>query len=209
MPTADHSATEMMVVRHVTTPTIYDCRVLEPEGDPWRLHEALAGDVAAWTDLVDEFGDTIWHWARGQGLSRDDAEDVVQTVWYLLKDKGHGIHDPARLPGWLATTTRRTAQSLITSRHTRERVALTADLASVEVEADDPGIEDLAVSLDMETRLLAAFGSLRARCQELLALLWSDKLSYSEISTILDMPIGSIGPTRERCLNQLRRRAAL
>lgn len=174
--------------------------------DPWRLREALNGDTVAWTKIVDDFSGTMWYWARSQGLNHDDAEDVCQDVWYLLRDKGHTISDPRALPGWLATTTRRQAITA-SKRASRATTTLTEDRLE-QITTNDAAPDDIAIAVDHNERLSAAFQRLRERCQELLSLLWAD-VAYLDIAEILDMAIGSIGETRRRCLEQLRVEAGL
>ncbi len=172
--------------------------------DPFRLGEALAGDDAAWGHIVESFSQNLWHWARSQGLSRSDAEDVAQTVWYRLKDRGHTIRDPRTLPGWLATTTRREA------RRVREHRAVPVHQEVFDrIESPRADAADVASSADLSRRLAAAYTSLRPACRELLALCWDDRLSYADIAQMLEKPIGSIGPTRQRCLDDLRQEAGV
>ncbi len=181
----------------------YDAGAMHDPVDPWSLQAALDGDAEAWARLVDEFGDTIWHWARSQGLGREDAEDVAQTVWYLLKDKGRSIEDPRRLPGWLATTTRRYAQT-VSKRRIRDSPEAAGDMAERGLPEVDAGPADSVVASDLQRRLREGYDTLRPRCRELLSLLWSD-VPYAEVAETLGMAIGSIGETRRRCLDELRR----
>ena len=182
--------------------------------DPWRLRDALDGDAVAWAGLVDEFGGVMWHWARSAGLDRGDAEDVVQNVWFRLADRGHAIDDPRRLPGWLATTTRREAQS---RRRRLRRVSpiddLDHDYESAFRGEDTPGVrqdpEGAAVTSDLRRRLADAYWTLNARCRELLTLVWDPTLSYAAMAEAMDTTVGAIGPMRLRCLERLRIAAAL
>ena len=174
--------------------------------DPWRLRAALDGDADAWAKIIDDFSGTMWYWARSQGLNAEDAEDVCQDVWFLLRDKGRGISDPRALPGWLATTTRRQAITA-SKRAARTSTTLTDDRLE-SVTSTDAAPDQLAIVSDHNERLAAAFETLRERCKELLSLLWAD-VAYQEIAELLDMAIGSIGETRRRCLDQLRVEAGL
>lgn len=177
--------------------------------DPWRLRDALAGDVEAWTAIVDEFSPTMWHWARTAGLERQDAEDVVQNVWYRLADRGHAIDEPARLAGWLATTTKRAAWD-VHRRSSRRRESLgPSDVTEWQLPDVSAGPAAEVLADDLSERLVAAFGTLREKCRDLLSLLWAPDVTYDEISRTLDMAVGSIGPTRSRCLEQLRRAAGV
>lgn len=177
-----------------------------PEDDPWRLGEALRGDEASWRRIIDEFSVTIWHWARSYGLSREEAEDVSQNVWYKLKDKGSSIQDPARLPGWLATTTRR--EALTTIRRRKRQLADGEDVIE-ELHDPQPSAGEVVEAGDLSSRINAAFESLSETCRQLLTLCWSDQLAYEDIARILGRSVGYIGPTRQRCLRQLRIAAGL
>lgn len=177
----------------------------------WRLHDALAGDEEAWATIVDEFIHQIWHWARSCGLDRTDAEDVAQTVWYKLQDQGHTIVDVARLPGWLATTTRREA---IATKRRNDRILPSQGEApnrdvlwSTAGQLNNP--EGIALVDETRQQLAEAYTQLSDQCQELLSLCWSGDLEYVEIAEILGRSIGWIGPTRQRCLQSLRRLANL
>jgi RNA polymerase sigma factor (sigma-70 family) len=179
----------------------------EDGADPWRLRAALTDDLEAWTFLVDEFSTTMWHWARSYRLSREDAEDVCQTVWYQLRDKGHTIEDPRKLPGWLATTTRRAALSVARRQQRPVDAALSIDandgaLAERLVTAETSD-EHVTVN-DLHARLVEAFSQLSEKCRELLALMWDPQLSYEDVATTLGVSIGSVGPNRQRCLTRLR-----
>ena len=179
--------------------------------DPFRLGDALAGDEDAWNHLVGEFSASIWRWARGYGLDRDEAADVAQMVWFKLKDRGHTIVDRRRLAGWMATTTKREAISMIRRRNAELRHIDLTDTATLEPMASptsgDPYQE--ARLSELHEALAAAFSKLSDRCRQLLALCWDHMLSYAEIADILDVSVGYIGPTRQRCLQRLRLEAGL
>ena len=182
--------------------------------DPWDLRAALAGDVDAWSRIVDEFNGVMWHWARSQGLGRADAEDAVQNVWYRLADRGSAIDDPRKLPGWLATTTRREAQR----RRRRLRRATPVDDVGDDYRSafrgqDGSGLrsdpEQAAEAADVEQRLVDAYWSLKEKCRDLLALVWNPSLSYAAIADALGTTVGAVGPMRLRCLERLRKAAGL
>ena len=182
--------------------------------DPWRLLGALDGDADAWAAIVDEFGGVMWHWARSQGLDRAEAEDVVQTVWFRLADRGDSIDDPRRLPGWLAITTKREAQA---RRRKLKRAAPVDDLEhdyESAFQGDDSSTarhdpEGAAVASDLRRRLAEAFATLNERCRQLLTLVWDPALSYAAIAEALDTTVGAVGPMRLRCLERLRAAAGI
>lgn len=165
--------------------------------------DARRGDQQAWRELVDRFARLVWSVARSHRLDHADAADVCQTTWLRLAEHLHTLRDPARLPGWLATTARRESLRVIAGRR-RE----TPDPMPGEPDPDPAyGPETLVLIDDRDTRLWQAFDSLSERCRQLLKILSSSpEMSYNEVGSVLGIPIGSIGPTRGRCLDILRRR---
>lgn len=164
---------------------------------------ATRGDQQAWRDLVTKYANLVWSVARAHRLERADADDVCQTTWLRLAEHLHTLRDPARLPGWLATTARRESLRVIAGRRREAPGALPED------PDPDPsaGPEALVLIEDRDRRLWSVFSKLSQRCQELLRILaTAPDLSYAEIGYKLDVPIGSIGPTRGRCLEALRRK---
>jgi RNA polymerase sigma factor (sigma-70 family) len=167
------------------------------------LDAAKLGDQSAWEALVGQFNGLVWSIARGYRLDIADAGDAVQMTWLRLVENLTRIRDPERLASWLATTTRRECLQLL-RRSGRERPALEED-ALLEI-ADGAAPVDAALLLDERDRALwRAFMSIGERCQRLLRVLMaSPPPSYQEVSAALDMPVGTIGSARQRCLTQLR-----
>jgi RNA polymerase sigma factor (sigma-70 family) len=165
------------------------------------LEKATAGDAAAWEALVDEFGGMVWGVARSFGLDAAAASDVAQTTWLRLVEHASAIRDPAALPGWLATTARREALRLI-RRSQREVVDDVSPTTAVDPTAD---VDDRMDEDRRRQAVVGAFGQLNDACQQLLRLLSVDPpLPYAVIADMVGRPIGSIGPTRARCLERLR-----
>lgn len=161
-----------------------------------------AGDQAAWDALVDRFSSLLWAIARGHRLDMATAGDVVQTVWLRLVENLDRIREPAALPGWLSITTKRECLRVL-RQSGRAQPTDTDDLVMVEADVD-PVDTGLLVE-ERDQGLWAAFERLGERCRRLLRILMADPApSYEEASEALDMPIGSIGPTRGRCLERLR-----
>jgi len=178
------------------------------------VRAAAANDAAAWTALVEGFSGLIWSVARGYRLSHADAADVFQTTWLRLAEHLSRIQNPDRVGAWLATTARH--ESLRVARGAA-RLVLTADPDMLDPgEADEKSPEQALLdseqaALDdiMAARLWRAFGALSDRCQKLLrVLIATPPPNYADVAAALDMPVGSIGPTRARCLRQLRQRLA-
>lgn len=167
---------------------------------------AAAGDEAAWETLVDRFAPLVWSVTRSFRLDHDTASDVFQEVWARLSTSIGGVREPSRIAGWLSTTARNEAIRVLRKTN-RERPDLTvtdgADALHTDfVSADVSGTVAHADELVAMVRVL---GTLDERCQLLLRLLMAEpKVAYDLISSIMEMPVGSIGPTRARCLAKLR-----
>ena len=162
---------------------------------------AASGEQRAWNSLVGAFGSMIWAIAGAHRLRDADAADVSQATWLALLEHLDELKDPARVGAWLATTARRECLRVLRER---ERRVLFGDDCP-EPESTDPSpAEELLVS-ERDAALWRGFGRLRSSDQALLGLLMADpRPAYEEISAALDMPIGSIGPTRQRALARLR-----
>jgi RNA polymerase sigma factor (sigma-70 family) len=167
---------------------------------------AREGDEGAWNGLVDEFASLVWSIARAHRLSAADAADVSQTCWLKLAEHLNRIRDPERVGAWLAATTRH--ECLRVLRRSQRELPLGDDLP----EPPGPGPPSPVAGLIRDERAAAlwdAFALLPERCQALLRVLMADHPpSYEDVGAALDMPVGSIGPTRARCLERLRRLAA-
>jgi RNA polymerase sigma factor (sigma-70 family) len=163
---------------------------------------ARAGDQAAWCRLVEEFGRLVYAVCRGFRLPSADAADVSQTVWLRLAENLDRIENPSRVGAWLATTTRRECLALLRARARFEPF----DVCQLPIVDVSLGPEDDAIRRESISEVAAAFAQISSRCRDLLRRLVCDPdQSYQQISEALQMPIGSIGPTRLRCLTKLRR----
>lgn len=161
---------------------------------------AAGGQQGAWDTLIDRFGQMVWSVARGFRLDDATAKDVTQTVWLRLIENVDTIKDPERLPGWLATTCRREA---IRVARMHERDIPTE--FEYDVEDPSPSLDDVLVDDEQHRLVVQAFKTLDEVCQQLLRLMTIEPaLSYEEISEATGRPIGSLGPTRARCLVKLR-----
>lgn len=166
---------------------------------------ASDGDEKAWKALVDRYSSLLWGIARGHRLSTAEAADVVQTVWLRLVEHLDRIADPRGLPGWLSTTTRRECQR-VARLAAREQPRLDGQWMEDADTSRPADPEQAALVEDRDAAVWEALDELDPRCRTLLRALSCDPpLSYEEISQVMDFPIGSIGPTRGRCLDKLRR----
>jgi RNA polymerase sigma factor (sigma-70 family) len=169
---------------------------------------AAGGDQGAWNEIVERYAPLVWSICARFRLSNHDSEDVGQNVWLLLVEQIGKLREPAALPGWLATTTQRECLRAVTAARKAERLGTRVDDAPQFV--DGAVIDEEILMAERNASLRAAFAELPPRCQQLLAMLLSDPAhSYAEISAMLNIPPGSIGPQRARCLDRLRRSAAL
>ena len=171
-----------------------------------RVLAAREGDEHAWSQLVDRFAPLVWSIARSFRLDHSSADDVFQEVWTQLSRNVGSIREPSRIAGWLSTTARN--EALRVARR-RERERPDSGLVDVIVDArqlpHDRPIQEASVRAEEARALVVALDSLDDRSQRLLRLLLIEpKLPYEEIAELMDMPIGSIGPTRARCLAKLR-----
>lgn len=162
---------------------------------------AGSGDDLACRDLVDEYIGLMWSIARSYRLREADAADVVQTAWLRLVENIDRIKDPARVGAWLTTTVRREClRALAYSARVSVMEESTLDRA-----AGDPDPLDEIVAQEQSRELRRAIKTLPEAWQRLMNLLLRDpQPSYAEVSAELDMPVGSIGPTRQRCIERLR-----
>lgn len=169
-----------------------------------QVERAAAGDEFAWHALVHRFNGLVWAVTRSHRLSDDDAADVVQTVWMRLFEHLDRLRDPARVGVWLTTTARHECQAL--RRPARLVLVPSGDDLPEPVDEHAPGHDDSLLKRERDAALWESVERLSERDQALLRLLVSDHApSYEEIGASLEMPIGSIGPTRARALERLRR----
>jgi RNA polymerase sigma factor (sigma-70 family) len=169
---------------------------------------ATGGDQDAWNELVERYAPLVYTICTRYRLSTPDIEDVGQNVWLVLVEHLGKLREPAALPGWLATTTARECLRVVTAAHKSERLGTGLDDTVLFV--DDAVIDEEILMAERNAALRAAFAQLPPHCQQLLSMLIGDPpRSYAEIHAELDIPVGSIGPQRARCLERLRRSSAL
>ena len=147
-----------------------------------------AGQSAAMATLVDEVTPLLWHLARQQGLSHQAAEDVVQNTWLKLVEHASSIADPQSVLKWLITTTKRDSWAVV-ARRQRDEPSAYSDVREQEPDATAPSPEDSLLADVDGNHVWQHF---------------ADKPDYATVAQSLGMPVGSIGPTRGRCLAKLR-----
>ena len=166
------------------------------------LEAAKGGSEDALAQITAELSPMLWNVARAAGLAAADAEDVVQTAWERLLYHLADIRVPQALIGWLVVTTKHEAWRIRSSGR-RQRPADQEWLTAI---PDDAAGTEEQILLDEQQRALwRAVGRLSAQCQELLRIVaFIPRPDYQSVSAALGMPVGSIGPTRGRCLDKVR-----
>ena len=183
---------------------------VDPDDTGQLVRGAAGGDEVSWRGLVDRFSGLVWAVARAHRLGDSDAADVYQTTWLRLAEHIRRIDHPDRVGAWLATAARRECLQCLRSAG---RLVPTDDASRLEgppvldnpTEAAILRAEQQQEDAARAVALWRAVGLLSARCQQLLRILMaSPPPSYAEIAAGLGLPVGSIGPTRARCLQALR-----
>ncbi|WP_235866331.1 sigma-70 family RNA polymerase sigma factor [Serinibacter arcticus] len=195
-----------------------------PPSSPDALEHAPSGDPTMWEQVADAFDrwregrapaddlvrlmtPVLWHVARACRLEEEAARDVLQTVWLALVRRRGEIRHPRAVASWLITATRREAW------HVRSATTAAATTQAQVFEDSDweqllppaPAAEAVAVERGEHAALWSAVQTLPERCQRLLRVIaFDDRPDYAHLSQQLGMPVGSIGPTRGRCLDKLR-----
>jgi RNA polymerase sigma factor (sigma-70 family) len=176
---------------------------ITPEQADVLVQRVRDGDQQAWDALVDAYAGLVWGIARNHRLGQSDAADVSQTTWMRLVENVERIDDPRRVGAWLATTARRECLRVLRLSGRQVLVQDESDLDRGDPE--EVPVDALLLRAEQAAAVRLAFDRLPERCQQLLRLLMVDTPpSYEELSAALAMPIGSIGPTRGRCLDKLR-----
>ena len=170
---------------------------------------ARSGDRQAWDALVERYAPLIWSICRRHRLGRADADDVGQSVWLRLLDQLDRVREPAALPGWLSTTTRRECLRVLSAAQGPHAAIYALDVESLPDQRAGTADQEL-LAAERHAALRAAFTQLPPNGQQLLALLTADPPTpYADISAQLGIPVGSIGPTRSRYLDKIRRHPAI
>jgi RNA polymerase sigma factor (sigma-70 family) len=177
--------------------------MLTPDEAAALVRQAALGDHAAWEKLVAAYGGLIWAVARSHRLDQAEAADVSQTTWLRLVQHLDTLREPARVGAWLATTARRECLNCLARSKREQLVAEPEDIREREPQLDGPEHDFLRGEREEVVRM--AMAQLPTRCRVLLEMLMRDPPpDYRGVSDQLGLPVGSIGPTRGRCLKKLR-----
>lgn len=167
------------------------------------LSRAAQGDQQAWNEIVDKYTNLLWSIGRAHRLDTTTISDVVQTTWMRLLENLDRIREPERLAGWLATTARR--ECLRWLRQAGRESFDWDDKFLNDVAGPVTPVDHLLLTEERDAQLWRCFRQLPERCQRLLRVLMSvEPPSYAEVAEAFGLPIGTIGPTRMRCLKRLR-----
>ena len=170
---------------------------------------ARQGDQRAWDGLVERYAPLVWSICHRYQLRSADVDDVNQIVWLQLVSQLDKVRDPAALPGWLATTTRRECVRLLRAARGPRAAEPMRDAETIPDEQALIAEQEL-LTAERHAALREALARLSPCCQRLIGKLIEDPpLSYAQISATLGIPVGSIGPLRGRCLDKLRRDPAI
>lgn len=169
------------------------------------------GEAEAWDALVNRYQRLIYTIPRRAGLDEDQAAEVFQRTFARLLENLNWIRQPERIHAWLVTTARRETLQLIREQRVERSFSQVGDfpdeLKSEAIRDDNPLPNETLERLEEQQLIRMAIAAMDQRSRDLLTLLYyyPDPLSYAEIAAILAMPEGSVGPTRARCLEKLRR----
>lgn len=167
------------------------------------VRQAAARDLQAWNRLVDQYSRLIWSITTRFKLSESDAADVVQTTWMRLIEHIDKIEQPGRVGSWLATTARNECLRHVAAH---KRIVLVHEGGEFDgADNHEPDVDEALLADERAQDVRKAMAHLPSQWQQILELLMADPpVSYAEISDQLGVPVGSIGPTRGRCLARLR-----
>jgi RNA polymerase sigma factor (sigma-70 family) len=175
---------------------------LEPLDVAQLVRSAADGDRWAWERLHDQYSRIIWAITRNFKLGESDAADVFQVTWLRLLEHIGRLNFPDRVGSWLAATAR---HECLRTVEARQRIVLVHDHGEFGEVAAEPPVDERLLADERADAVREALARLPWRHQRLLNLLMADPpASYAEISDQLGLPVGSIGPTRGRCLERLR-----
>lgn len=182
------------------------------ESDDGKIIEAcLQGNPSAWEALIVRYQRLIYSIPLKSRLSQDDAADIFQSVCLKLYEKLETLRDHEKLSAWIITTTTRESWRLLA----RQKREVSVDETDAEdttepldlLASEAPLADEQRILLEQQQAIRQAVSSLPERCRSLLTMLFykKDELSYTEIARQMDMPVASIGPTRARCLEKLKK----
>ncbi|MGH3902520.1 MAG: RNA polymerase sigma factor [Pseudonocardiaceae bacterium] len=186
----------------MTTATISDVSADATDIATDLLRRIGERDPAVWDEILRRYGKFVSATVQTFGLQEADALDAMQMTWMRLAENADRVQFPERLSGWLATTARRECLRIL--RQAKLGPHLT-DVTSKAVSDPSAGPEQHAINADITRTLQKFIDELPPLQRTLIRLLFTDNpCSYGKLSRIVGIPLGGIGPTRARALQQLR-----
>ncbi|MFS8096038.1 sigma-70 family RNA polymerase sigma factor [Lentzea alba] len=174
------------------------------------VRAAAEGDQSAWNEIVDRYTPLVVSVIYKHRLRPADAADVNQTLWLRLVEQIGRLREPEALPGWIMTTTRNECLRVLRVQQRTHLYDPLSESDALESEQTDADVEADLLAVERRQALRDGFAELTDQCKRLLTKLMTDPPpSYQVVSEELAMPVGSIGPTRIRCLEKLRKTPAL
>lgn len=177
------------------------------ETDEELIKACRSGDEAAWERIVYKYQNLLYSIPRRAGLSQDSAADALQEVFTTLFEKLDTLDNPEYLRAWLVTTTHYKTLQLIYRENRRKYKSIDDDEDESHFEIADSQMlpDEKLLQLEKEKQIETALASIDARCRRLLTMLYleHEPVPYAEVAQLLNIPLGSIGPTRARCLKKL------
>ncbi len=162
----------------------------------------LEGDKNAWGELVDKYTVLVYSVAHRNGLNSADAEDCTQQTWMALYSSRFKIKEVEKIPNWLASTAYRRSMRILRKKISIEKIEKNS------IESDPPITPyEHVIYLRRYEMLQKALDEMDERCAQLLKELFfsSEDVSYKEIAKKLKISMNSLGPTRKRCLEKLKK----
>ncbi len=167
------------------------------------LRRCRAGDETAWNRIVDLYQRLVYSIPRRAGLSEDDAADVFQATFIALFDSLSRIENAETLPRWVAVVATRETWKMVQRRN--QVAAVESDILDALLTPDGSAVEDDALKSMRSVGIRGALAEVPEPCRTLLTKLYIDESTYEAVSQELGMAMGSIGPTRARCLARLKK----
>jgi RNA polymerase sigma factor (sigma-70 family) len=203
--------------RALWCPAVTERPARDDEATAALLRDVQAGVAGAWDRLVERYARLVLAVPREYGLTDADADEVFQSTWMALYEQVKLIRQPGALGSWIITTAQRQCWRVLRRAHRRRET--TGLEAAAGLVSEGPAPHEVVERLERQALVRAALDELRPRCRALLTQLFlaveahgpveaGGETSYARIARELDMPIGSIGPTRSRCLAELARKLA-
>ena len=183
---------------------------LAQRGDRELIVACLDGDSTAWETLITRYQRLIYSIPMKARLSPDDAADIFQSVCLKLYEKLSTLRDHERVSSWLITTTTREVWR-VAARNRRDATTASGDEEGTDVINQIPSTGPLAdeqrQALEQQQIVRQSVEALPERCRKLVTMLFyeKDELSYADIARRMNMPVPSVGPTRARCLEKLKK----